>query len=92
MFLFQIDEPKTPYHLYSDSEEDAMSQRSDRPRRVSLVGSAVDAEELAKGLSAAATTSGSSTEHLKKYEPGADDDEEEIDESMMTQEQLCKWL
>lgn len=80
--MFQIDEPKTPYHLYSDSEEDVSSQSSNRPRRVSLIGNAVDAEELCKGLSAA--TSGTS----KRYEPGVEPDEEE-DESMMTQEQIC---
>lgn len=72
--------------MYSDSEDDA-SVSSNRPRRVSLIGNAVDAEELCKGLSAAAATG----EELKKYEPGSGPDEEE-DESQMTQEQISKYF
>ncbi|KAI6175421.1 Protein phosphatase inhibitor 2 [Aphelenchoides bicaudatus] len=78
----KIDEPKTPYHLYSDSEDDA-SVSSNRPRRVSLIGNAVDAEELCKGLNAA-----TSNEGFKKYEPGVED-EPEIDESQMTSEEIA---
>lgn len=58
---------------------------SHRPRRVSLVGNAIDAEELCKGLSAAASSSSGS---LRKYEPGLESDDEEIDESLMTPEQI----
>jgi len=85
----KIDEPKTPYHLYSDSEDDLNSQGSNRPRRVSLIGNAVDAEELCRGLSEAASGSGASSEKFKKYEPGSGVDEEEMDESLMTPEQLA---
>ncbi|VDN56282.1 unnamed protein product [Dracunculus medinensis] len=46
----KIDEPKTPYHTYSDSEDDS-DGKSSRPRRVSLLG-AVDPIKLAEGLEA----------------------------------------
>lgn len=73
--------------MYSDSEEDTTSQASNRPRRVSLVGNAIDAEELCKGLNAAATSSSA----IKTYEPGLED-EEELDESQMTQEQIGEFF
>lgn len=47
----KIQEPKTPYHGYSDSEEDSDSHAARAPRRVSLVG-AVDPVKLAKCIEA----------------------------------------
>ncbi|VDK88553.1 unnamed protein product, partial [Litomosoides sigmodontis] len=47
----KIQEPKTPYHGYSDSEEDSDNHASRAPRRVSLVG-AVDPVKLAKCIEA----------------------------------------
>jgi hypothetical protein len=55
---------------------------------VSLIGNAVDAEELCKGLSAAAT---GSSEKYRKYEPGSEPDEDE-DESLMTSEQIGEFI
>jgi hypothetical protein len=52
----------------------------------------VDAEELCRGLSDAASGSGSSSDKYKKYEPGSGIDEEEMDESLMTPEQICKLI
>lgn len=78
---FPIDEPKTPYH-YSDSEDDA-SAGATRPRRVSLVGGAVDPEELSHGLAHGAPPK------FQAYEPGSGPEEEE-DESEMTAEQIGK--
>ncbi|CAD5219596.1 unnamed protein product [Bursaphelenchus okinawaensis] len=80
----KIDEPKTPYHAFSDSEEDSTASQS-RPRRVSLVGNAVDAEELCKGLAAAA--SGNYSRKLSSGGSMAED--EEMDEADMTPEQLA---
>ncbi|CAD5226822.1 unnamed protein product [Bursaphelenchus xylophilus] len=80
----KIDEPKTPYHAFSDSEEDSSASQS-RPRRVSLVGNAVDAEELCKGLAAAA--SGNFPRKLSAA--GSMGDDEEMDESEMTPEQIA---
>ncbi|CEF68291.1 Protein phosphatase inhibitor 2 [Strongyloides ratti] len=48
----KIDEPKTPYHGFSDSEEDASSSSGHGKRRVSLVG-AIDPEKLREGIYAA---------------------------------------
>lgn len=78
VYFLKIDEPKTPYHGMSDSEDDVNS----RPRRVSLVGP-VDADELNKGLSEAS----SSSSFRNTYEPGSGPEEEE-DESEMTEEQI----
>ena len=93
----KIDEPKTPFAGYSDSEEDAMlssggSGEKSRPRRVSLVG-AVDAEELSAGISQATTsTSGGPHSPGSKrppaaYEPAWGVDAED-DESELSPEQL----
>lgn len=80
--VLKIDEPKTPYTGgYSDSEgEELSSSGGTRPRRVSLVG-AVDADELRKGISVGVSAK------PKVLEPGSGEDEE-VDESMLTQEQL----
>lgn len=47
----KIEEPKTPYHGYSDSEDDADNHAAKAPRRVSLVG-AVDPVKLAESIEA----------------------------------------
>ncbi|VDK63158.1 unnamed protein product [Onchocerca ochengi] len=47
----KIEEPKTPYHGYSDSEDDADIHATKAPRRVSLVG-AVDPVKLAESIEA----------------------------------------
>ncbi|KAI6223034.1 Protein phosphatase inhibitor 2 [Aphelenchoides fujianensis] len=71
----QIDEPKTPYNAgFSDSEEDG---GANRPRRVSLVGNAVDAEELCHSLSTAAS---SKDAKLHAYEPGSGPDDDEMED------------
>uniref|UniRef100_A0A914BVX7 Protein phosphatase inhibitor 2 n=1 Tax=Acrobeloides nanus TaxID=290746 RepID=A0A914BVX7_9BILA len=76
----KIDEPKTPYHGgISDGEDDGASTSSTahRPRRVSLVGMAVDPEELRTNLEA-----GVSTEpKMFTYEPGSgpESSEEELE-------------
>lgn len=88
--MFQIDEPKTPYHGYSDTDEDA-SNSSNRPRRVSLVNCPVDPEELSKGLANVNTNAASSTGSLKLLEPGCGPEEEE-DESELTEEQLGLYI
>ncbi|KAH7725551.1 phosphoprotein phosphatase inhibitor 2 [Aphelenchoides avenae] len=75
----KIDEPKTPYH-HSDSEDDVAA--GNRPRRVSLVGGAVDPEELSHGL--AQTT----PPKFQAYEPGSGPEDDE-DESEMTAEQIA---
>uniref|UniRef100_A0A1I8EG52 Protein phosphatase inhibitor 2 n=1 Tax=Wuchereria bancrofti TaxID=6293 RepID=A0A1I8EG52_WUCBA len=46
----KIEEPKTPYHGYSDSEDDTDSHVTKAPRRVSLVG--VDPVKLAESIEA----------------------------------------
>ncbi|KAI6206788.1 Protein phosphatase inhibitor 2 [Aphelenchoides besseyi] len=74
----KIDEPKTPYYAgYSDSEEDG-ALNANRPRRVSLVNNAVDAEELCNSLSAA--TSSTTAAKLHAYEPGSGPDDEEMED------------
>ncbi|VDN02851.1 unnamed protein product [Thelazia callipaeda] len=75
----KVNEPKTPYHGYSDSEDDTDSHTSKAPRRVSLIG-AVDPVKLAECLE-----TGSSTQpvHLVKR---FSDDEEEVE---LTPEQIA---
>nr|CRZ23932.1 Bm6355 [Brugia malayi] len=46
----KIEEPKTPYHGYSDSEDDTDNHVTKAPRRVSLVG--VDPVKLAESIEA----------------------------------------
>ncbi|KHN86009.1 Protein phosphatase inhibitor 2 [Toxocara canis] len=75
----KIDEPKTPYHQYSDSEEDSEG-RGSRPRRVSLVG-AVDPVKLAESIQAGSSQPPAFTE----YAPSDEYDEE----SELTPEQLA---
>lgn len=73
MFLLRhmkIEEPKTPYHGYSDSEEDAENHTSKAPRRVSLVGT-VDPVKLAQSIEAGTSAPPA---YLTKVLP--DDDEE----------------
>lgn len=67
----KIDEPKTPYNAYSDSEEDAEIRGS--RRRVSLVG-AVDPVKVAEGLEASSSNYSASPEGNIVY---TDDDEDE---------------
>lgn len=71
----KIDEPKTPYNAYSDSEEDS-DGRSSR-RRVSLVG-AVDPVELSESLAS------SIKQGFSPRAPQSDLDEDEV----LTPEQL----
>lgn len=67
----KIEEPKTPYHGYSDSEDDGEGQTTRAPRRVSLVG-AVDPVKLAESIEA-----GSSEPPAYKTEL-VDDDETDL--------------
>ncbi|VDK47670.1 unnamed protein product [Anisakis simplex] len=75
----KIDEPKTPYHQYSDSEEESEGHGS-RHRRVSLVD-AVDPVKLAEGLQAGSSHPPAYIEHA----PSDDYDEE----SELTPEQIA---
>lgn len=82
---FKIDEPKTPYHNYSDSEgEELSSGGGTRPRRVSLVG-AVDADELRKGISEGVK------EQLNVLDPPGCGGDDEDSETGLTEEQLGGW-
>uniref|UniRef100_A0A914IA71 Protein phosphatase inhibitor 2 n=1 Tax=Globodera rostochiensis TaxID=31243 RepID=A0A914IA71_GLORO len=81
----KIDEPKTPYHNYSDSEGEELSSGSgsSRPRRVSLVG-AVDADELRKGIS------DDNRGKMKVLDPPGSGEDDEDSESGLTGEQIEK--
>lgn len=76
----KIQEPKTPYHGYSDSEDDGDSHAKRAPRRVSLVG-AVDPVKLAKGIEAGTSIPPA---YLGKNLP---DDDSEVE---LTPEQIGK--
>lgn len=69
----KIEEPKTPYHGFSDSEEDADNHTSKVPRRVSLVG-AIDPVKLAENIAAGTSAPPA---YLTKDLP-EDDDEVEL--------------
>uniref|UniRef100_A0A0N5A1W6 Protein phosphatase inhibitor 2 n=1 Tax=Parastrongyloides trichosuri TaxID=131310 RepID=A0A0N5A1W6_PARTI len=77
----KIDEPKTPYHGFSDSEEDASSSSGHGKRRVSLVG-AIDPEKLREGIYAAQINGSSGSLSVGDFED-LDDDE------ALTEEQLA---
>uniref|UniRef100_A0A914ZV78 Protein phosphatase inhibitor 2 n=1 Tax=Parascaris univalens TaxID=6257 RepID=A0A914ZV78_PARUN len=75
----KIDEPKTPYYQYSDSEEDS-DGRGSRPRRVSLVG-AVDPVKLAESIQAGSSQSPAFLERVSS--------EDFDEESELTPEQIA---
>uniref|UniRef100_A0A0R3S5V4 Protein phosphatase inhibitor 2 n=1 Tax=Elaeophora elaphi TaxID=1147741 RepID=A0A0R3S5V4_9BILA len=75
----KIDEPKTPYHGYSDSEDDGDNHAAKATRRVSLVG-AVDPVKLAESIEAGTSIPPS---YLIKNLP---DDDSEVE---LTPEQIA---
>ncbi|VDN38314.1 unnamed protein product [Gongylonema pulchrum] len=77
----KIDEPKTPYHGYSDSEDDAECHSTKTHRRVSLVGT-VDPVKLAEGIKA-----GTSRPPACLTKVASSDDEE----TELTPEQIGKF-
>ncbi|KAL3080031.1 hypothetical protein niasHT_034589 [Heterodera trifolii] len=81
----KIDEPKTPFNNYSDSEGEELTSTggTSRPRRVSLVG-AVDADELRK------TISEGTRGQMKVLDPPGSGEDDEDSESGMTEEQIVK--
>uniref|UniRef100_A0AC35TRB7 Protein phosphatase inhibitor 2 n=1 Tax=Rhabditophanes sp. KR3021 TaxID=114890 RepID=A0AC35TRB7_9BILA len=76
----KIDEPKTPFHNYSDSEEDAASSSTHSKRRVSLCGP-IDPERLKEGIANAQCPEG----NMQTF--STEDDVE--DESHLTEEDLA---
>lgn len=78
----KIEEPKTPYHGYSDSEDYADIHAAKAPRRVSLVG-AVDPIKLAESIEAGASIPSA---YLKN---SIADDDREVE---LTPEQIGRFI